>query len=61
MTMEKIDFIQKNEKLDIFVASLTLSIIDVFINSHLIKSLVSFSTSLKITKSIIIEKRHCGK
>ena len=54
MTMEKIDFIQKNEKLDIFVASLTLSIIDVFINSHLIKSLVSFSTSLKITKSIFI-------
>ena len=47
MTMEKIDFIQKNEKLDIFVASLTLSIIDVFINSHLIKSLVSFSTVLK--------------
>ena len=44
MTMEKIDFIQKNEKLDIFV----------FINSHLIKSLVSFSTSLKITKSIFI-------
>ena len=54
MTMEKIDFIQKNERLDIFVASLTLSIIDVFINSHLIKSLVSFSTSLKITKSIFI-------
>ena len=54
MTMEKIDFIQKNEKLDVFVASLTLSIIDVFINSHLIKSLVSFSTSLKITKSIFI-------
>ena len=54
MTVEKIDFIQKNEKLDIFVASLTLSIIDVFINSHLIKSLVSFSTSLKITKSIFI-------
>ena len=54
MTMEKIDFIQKNEKLDIFVASLTLSIIDVFINSHLIKSLVSFRTSLKITKSIFI-------
>ena len=46
MTKEKIDFIQKNEKLAIFVALLTLFITNAFIASYLIKFFISFSIAV---------------
>ena len=43
MTKEKIDFIQINKKIAIFVALFTLPMINTFSDSHLIELFISFS------------------
>ena len=46
MTKEKIDFLQKKEKDEIFAALRPLFIINAFSASHLIKLFTSFSISV---------------